>query len=223
MKVQSIELISRYTQTSSRLLWIMSGGVLLIARYDLNSKAWDFLGRSIKPEYFQEIATVVLFFLMVSHFINWISDRAAYSRWFQTNEVVINDMGAIGSFRGSTTPMIEATFRRFRSIEKTLDDLQQHLKRSFETQLKDESTQSDKIEDRTNLAKKLAEIEKYQSNLERELKELRSMLEDIGPGFRKVSWFAFFVIYIWYFTFPILAALGAAFSLWQTDCRYWLC
>ncbi|MAZ19882.1 hypothetical protein [Roseovarius sp.] len=214
MRLQSTELISRYTQSTARLITVLSGGLLFVERFGLNSEAWSFLGRDIAPEQFREAATAVLVFLCVSHLVHWLADYWFYTRWFKDSKVAVDDMGAIGSVEGqyksmaaSTATSLKRLTREIESLRKT-SEIPEYLELTNEQAVKRHAERVDTLE------KRLDAIGKAQASVQRSIAATEERLNNIAPGFRSVSWLSRFVIYVWYLALPIGLAVLAMKMLW---------
>ena len=214
MNLQGIELISRHTKSAPKVIWGLSGALLVIAHYDLNSEPWSFINRGIQPDEFREIATIAVLFSVASLVVHWVSDYMAYTKWFQTNRLDADSIDAIGSFRNGTVGAKDALINRIRRLGKNYEEhfitLDKYINEDLE-HLKD----TQKIKERViALGDTLKKIDSSQEKIIRDSDELAALLEDIGPGFKKVSYAGFFLIYIWYLALPLLAALAALIYMW---------
>jgi len=214
MKLQSIELISRYTQSTSRLLLVLSGGVFAIEWYDLNTQSWAFLDRSIAPNEFREIASVVLCFLTVSHIIHWVGDHEAYRKWFKTNSIPTDSMNAIGAFGKATTPVVSGLLIRLEMLDEELVKTTKSLNKKVGVDLTASDSINKSIEKCTSLSRQVEGIIGHNKRIERQVDEIQAVLSDIGPGFRTISRLGFFVVYVWYLALPVLSCALALISLW---------
>ncbi len=191
----------------------MSGGVFLIQLYELNSTSWNIADRQISPNEFGEIATFVLSFLAVSHLVSWIADYIAYRKWFQSNQVQADSMEAIGSFKGNSESMISGVKVRVERLNSELGVLHEiAANKEKEGAIEQASNNTQKI---NVVRQSVNEMSKKLSNLEEDLRELSSRLDDIAPGFRAVSWVSGFVIYGWYLAIPMSVYLAAICLLWK--------
>ena len=214
MNLQGIELISRHTKSAAKVLLVLSSGLLVIAHYGFNLKAWNFFNRDIQPHEFREIATIVVLFSMVSLVVHWVSDYMAYTKWFQTNRLNADGLDAIGSFRNGTVGAKDALITR-------IDRLKKNYKEYFITLGEYINANREALEDTAKIKERLISLEdslknihKSQEQIIRDKDELAALLEDIGPGFKKVSYAGFFLIYIWYLALPLLFALAALIYMW---------
>lgn len=214
MKLQAVELISRYTQTTSRLLLVSSAGLFGLEWYDLNSKPWEFMDRSVAPDEFREIATAVLVFLLVSHLIHWVVDHQTYKKWFQTNAVPTGSLEALGSFKKTSMPTLDSLFRRLEHLAKNLKQAETLLN---ETDVGPPTNDDGRTKLESHIKRTIKDVERcieQDKRIERDLTEVQSLLSDIGPGLREVSRLGWFVIYVWYLTFPVSACGTALVILW---------
>lgn len=214
MNLQGIELISRHTKSACKVIWGLSGALLVVAHYDLNSEPWSFINRGIQPDEFREIATIVVLFSVASLVVHWVSDYVAFTKWFQTNRLSSDSIDAIGSFRNGTVGAKDALINRIGRIKRSYEEyciiLDEYLNQDSEAL---EETQ--KIKQRVMaLEDALKNIDASQEKIIRDSDELAALLEDIGPGFKKASCAGFFLIYIWYLALPLLAALAALIYIW---------
>lgn len=214
MKLQSIELISRYTQSTSRLLLVLSGGVFAIEWYDLNTQSWAFLDRSIAPSEFREIASVVLCFLIVSHIIHWVGDHEAYRKWFQTNSIPTDSINEIGAFGKATTPIISGLLMRLERLNEELIQTSKSLKTKVGSDLNASDSINKAVEKCTSLSRQVEGIIGQNKRIENQVDEIQGVLSDIGPGFRTISRLGWFVVYVWYLALPVLSCTLALISLW---------
>lgn len=214
LKIQSVELISRKTQTSARLLVALSAGIIAIVHYDLNSTAWDFLGREIQPQQFREIASAVLAFFMISHLIHWITDHTVYSKWFQTNHVTGDDIGVIGSFKDSKRSMKDAMFVRLQRVEKDIETLEGKISSTSKAPGADRRAVKSAAFNVSSIRELMTNLSKKQSDIETSLDEMQSVIEDIAPGFKEVSFLARVVVYGWYLALPTCSGVLSAGYMW---------
>jgi hypothetical protein len=208
LRIQGLELISKYTQASARTLLLLSGGVLLIGFYDLNSKAWNIADRAIEPSDFREIATVVLVFALASHIVHWVADLQTYRKWFQTNQVASDSIGAIGSFSRRVEGMAGSVAKWSSSLSEKLDEFERKLHEAPEVE-------------QDSVREGLGRINQSVEGLQRDIKsiagrinDLSSRLDDIGPNFRSMTLLAKFIVFGWYLGIPAGISAAAMASLW---------
>lgn len=214
MKIQSVDMISRYTQASSRNLLLLSGGVLLVMHYELNSQVWSFADRELQPNEFKEIATVVLVFSLVAHVVHWVSDYISYTKWFQSNAIPTDSIDALGSFRNSTQCMTAGLVVRAQRLTELSEKIDEVVVSPNDLAPQGDSTPEAIYENINRQRRGVRDINGFVSQLENQISEIDAVLRNIGPGFKSISGVSKFVIYVWYFAIPLVAFLWAVRSLW---------
>ena len=185
----------------------MSGGVFLIEIYGLNAEVWRFAGREVLPDQFAQIAIIVLTFLLIGHLMTWVADYVAYSKWFKRNEVPADNLGAIGSFSKSTSSIPEALSRRLTRFE----DILEYQTRKLVGEAEEASAEKGMSVD--SVGRHLEEVNKDIERINDDLLELKSMLDDIGPGWRSIAFTTKMIVFGWHFAIPILTVCAAYYVL----------
>ncbi|MFV2053570.1 hypothetical protein [Aliiroseovarius sp. YM-037] len=214
LRVQSVDLVSRNTQTSSRSLLILSGSVFLVMHYELNTTAWNIADRQLSPIEFKEIATIVLVFVAVAHLVNWLADHTAFTKWFQTNAIPTDSLDAIGSFRKSSQTMTVGLVERAKRLSELSESIDQQVTSPADLEPQGDWSAQDVYDDLNRQRSAVKSIEKYVADARRRIEEIESVLDDIRPGFKTVSLTAGFVVYVWYLAVPLMAFSVAIARLW---------
>ncbi len=217
MKLQEADMISRFTQATSRNLVLFSSAISMVILFDLNAEEWSlFKDKNIGPNEFILISCIIIIYLMASHIVHWWSDYISYTKWFKKNETVIGTSGSAGAFK-NTHPVSVGLVKRIEKLKKstdnandkvceldvfTLEDIQKHSG--------DRNVSQDLETLRTTVASNKESIERQQA----EISDLFSLLHNIGPGFTKMKWASRIVIVVWYLLIPVILGFAALYLLY---------
>jgi methyl-accepting chemotaxis protein len=179
----------------------MSGGVLVVELYGLNSKAWRFFERELTTDQFSEIATVVLAFLFIGHLVFWVSDYIAYSRWFKKNEISNDTWDALGSFSKSTEAITDGLMRRINRLKSAADDLAE------------KEHAGGQVANISGIKSEAKQISQGLERIDSDISEIKSILYDVGPGWKQLAWTTRVIVFGWNLVLPVTAAVIAVVNL----------
>ncbi|MCC5989466.1 MAG: hypothetical protein JJT95_17490 [Pararhodobacter sp.] len=190
----------------------------------MNAEVWDFLGREVAPHAFREVATALIVFLTVGHFIHWRSDYLAYTRWFKSASGTKADIYSIGRM-DAKIPLNEVLINRVRSIEEKdeealtlIENIEKSLSSVADVLSQENQKRKTWVGDTNNKIIGLKkEIEKANSlivNLLRDLGEMKNIMSEMDVGFKKVNFAKKVEVYVWYLAIPLLVSFLSMYSLW---------
>lgn len=217
MKLQEADMISRFTQATSRNLVLFSAAISAVILFDLNKEKWTiFKDKSIEPDQFILITTVVLIYMIVSHLVHWWADYISYTKWFKRNDVVIGTMGSASAFN-NTHPVSVGLAKRIKQLNKSTDNANDRVCELDSFALEDiKNVQGNRnvAQDLQLLRETVQNNKNGLENLHREISDLHDLLHNIGPGFSKITWTSRFVIWGWYLLVPVTLGLASIFLLY---------
>ena len=125
MKFQGIELISRETIRSSRILISTSAITLFVTKFSINLDDLSVLGVSLNnPDLFDITASVIILFQLTSFIFHWFGDRVGHWKWNSEKRVgsqIISNIGTIHSALNDTLEKIEIAVTNLENVN-TQDD-----------------------------------------------------------------------------------------------------
>ena len=205
MRVSGHEVISRPTQVAARSLYIAGSAALAIEVFSLKPYDWPILSSDLAPTTYDMIMASVLVFFMTNLFVHWWADRIAFQRWFKTNRVA----RTLTSEPGSTEidiATVRAILERFEDIKKFLDGFCE-ANRLLDSKIEEigpVSKESSIHATLTELINMVARIQHADEVLLPRIDRVRELLDEMPGNFDSVSRTAKFLIYFWYFGFPVL-------------------
>ena len=125
MKFQGIELISRETIRSSRILISTSAITLFVTKFSIDLVDLSILGVSLNnSDLFDITASVIILFQLTSFMFHWFGDRVGHWKWNSEKRIgsqIISNIGTIHSELDDTLEKIENAVTNLENA-KTQDD-----------------------------------------------------------------------------------------------------
>jgi hypothetical protein len=120
MKLSGADLISRETQLASARLLVASFITVFIYVYGINLSQLTLFGVDLSGKFFYNIAFFTVAFFILSLVFHWVSDYAAYTRWFDKS---VAGIARWDNFQGERTQydefkvIMDNIGREWRNIE----------------------------------------------------------------------------------------------------------
>ena len=202
MQFQGQQLISHSTLVSSRALVTLALAKIFSIWYGVNTSDLEVLGVKF-GEAFVTAAPILIAFLAINHFLNWLGDLNSFQGWNTSEKTAPDDIHDIG--RGASLPSkLESAIGRNLSFKHSLSEVQEKLENyKAITDEKARSRSFDGLEASIQRIKELCEA----NNVE---------LTKLSTRISRLNFQAKLYLWGWFFVMPF-GLSGYAVFLWAVE------
>jgi hypothetical protein len=202
MQFQGQQLISHATLVSSRTLVTLAFAKIFSIWYGVNTSDLEVLGVKF-GDAFVSAAPILIAFLAVNHFLNWLGDLNSFQGWNTSEKITPDDVWSIGS--GASLPSkLESAIGRNLSFKHSLSQVQEKLE-NYKA-ITDEKARSHSFEGLE------ASIERIKELCEANNVELTKLSARISH----INFQAKLYLWGWFFVMPF-GLSGYAVFLWAVE------